>query len=41
MKPTKKQFCSENPQAKKIYKNDPIQFNVLFNEWKRNKFKKL
>jgi len=38
-KATKKQFCKENPSAKKIRTTDCIQFEVLFNEWKRRNFK--
>ncbi len=34
---TKKYFCSTNKEAKKIRRNDPILFSVMFNEWKRNK----
>jgi len=38
-KATKKQFCKENSFAKKIRTTDYIQFEVLFNEWKRRNFK--
>lgn len=41
MKATKENFCKANDQAKKLRSNDPIQFNVLYNEWKRNKQNKL
>lgn len=34
---TKKQFCSMNSEAKKIRYSDPIQFEILYNEWKRSK----
>ena len=34
-KVTKKQFCLTDKELNKIRKNDPIQFSVLFNEYKR------
>lgn len=40
-KPTKKQFCIENPSIKKLKSTDPIQFDVLFNDWKRTTFKQI
>ena len=32
---TKKHFCSIYDEARKMRRNDPIQFEVMFNEWKR------
>lgn len=32
---TKKFFCSIYDEARKMRSKDPIQFNVMFNEWKR------
>ena len=32
---TKKLFCSIYISAAKMRRNDPIQFEVIFNEWKR------
>lgn len=32
---TKKFFCEIYPEAKRMRKNDPIQFEVMFNDWKR------
>jgi hypothetical protein len=32
---TKKLFCEIYDNAKKMRKKDPIQFEVLFNDWKR------
>ena len=32
---TKQFFVSIYPDMVKIRRNDPIQFNVLFNDWKR------
>lgn len=34
-KPTKKLFCSIYDEARKMRKKDPIQFEVMYNEWKR------
>ena len=34
-KVTKKQFCLTDKELNKIRKNDPLQFSVLFNEYKR------
>jgi hypothetical protein len=34
-KATKKHFCKIYPKIAKLRKTDSIQFNVLFNEWKR------
>jgi hypothetical protein len=30
-------FCSKFPLMKKVRINDPIKFDVLFNQWKRSK----
>jgi hypothetical protein len=38
---TKKLFCELYPELKKMRYNDPLQFNVLFNDWKRTKQKYL
>jgi hypothetical protein len=38
-KATKKQFCKESPDAKKLRAKDFVQFEILFNEWKRRNFK--
>jgi hypothetical protein len=35
MKTTKTEFVKRYPDMKKIRRNDPIQFSVLFNEWAR------
>jgi hypothetical protein len=35
MKITKQNFEKTNPELKKLRRTDPIQFSVLFNEWKR------
>ena len=40
-KATKKQFCKEFSYAKKLRAKDLIQFEVLFNEWKRKNFKNI
>jgi hypothetical protein len=32
---TKKLFCSIYDEAKKMRRTDPIQFEVMFNDWKR------
>lgn len=32
---TKSYFCSIYDEARKMRRTDPIQFNVMFNEWKR------
>ena len=32
---TKELFCKINPSVKRLRKSDPIQFEVLFNQWKR------
>jgi hypothetical protein len=32
---TKKLFCSIYDSAKKVRKSDPIQFEIIFNDWKR------
>ena len=29
-------FCIKFPSMKKVRKNDPIKFDVLFNQWKRS-----
>ena len=34
---TRKLFCEVHKYAKKLRRNDPIQFEVLFNEWKRSR----
>jgi len=34
-KTTKKLFCSIYDEARKMRKKDPIQFEVMYNEWKR------
>lgn len=34
-KMNKAKFASLNKELKKLQRNDPIQFNVLYNEWKR------
>jgi hypothetical protein len=36
---TKKAFCSTDKELNKIRKNDPLQFSVLFNQYKREKHK--
>lgn len=33
---TKELFCKTDLYIKKLRKSDPIQFEVLFNEWKRS-----
>ncbi len=38
---TKKLFCSIYDEARKMRRNDPIQFNVMFNDWKRLRQKHL
>jgi len=32
---TRKLFCSIYDSAKKIRYKDPIQFEIMFNDWKR------
>jgi hypothetical protein len=32
---TKKLFCSIYDSARKARKKDPIQFEIMFNDWKR------
>ena len=32
---TKQLFCSIYDEARKMRRTDPIQFNVMFNDWKR------
>lgn len=32
---TKKLFCEIYDEARKMRKKDPIQFNIMFNDWKR------
>lgn len=32
---TKKRFCLIYDEARRMRRKDPIQFNVMFNEWKR------
>lgn len=32
---TKKMFCAIYDEARKMRRKDPIQFCVMFNEWKR------
>lgn len=32
---TKKAFCDAQPECKRLRKTDPIQFNVLYNDWVR------
>jgi hypothetical protein len=38
---TKQKFCALYPTAKKLRYSDPLQFSVLFNEWKLKKQKHL
>ncbi len=38
---TKKLFCSIYDEAKKMRRIDPIQFEVMFNDWKRLRTKKI
>ena len=33
MKLTKKYFCEVYPEMATLRRRDPIQFNVLYNEW--------
>jgi hypothetical protein len=35
MKTTKTEFVKRYPDMRKMRRNDPIQFSVLFNEWAR------
>lgn len=32
---TKALFCKIYDEARKIRRTDPMQFNIMFNEWKR------
>ena len=41
MKKTKKYFCEIYPEHKKMKINDPLQFQIIFNEWKRKNFNSL
>ena len=34
---TKKLFASIYDEARKIRRNDPIQFEIMYNEWKRRR----
>lgn len=41
MKLTKEYFCKVYDEARKMRRKDPIQFNVMFNDWKRLRQKHL
>lgn len=34
---TKQLFCSIYDEARKMRRKDPIQFEVMYNEWKRRR----
>ena len=34
-KTTKKVFCEQHPEYKSLRKKDPVQFDVLYNDWVR------
>jgi len=34
---TRKNFCNINPDMKKLRRNDPIQFDVLYREFVRSR----
>jgi hypothetical protein len=39
IKTTKKEFCVKHPECKRLRKTDPIQFDVLYNDWVRTQHK--
>jgi len=39
IKTTKKEFCDKHPECKRLRKTDPIQFDVLYNDWVRTQHK--
>jgi hypothetical protein len=39
VKITKKAFCEKHPEYKGMRKTDPIQFDVLYNDWVRTQYK--
>lgn len=41
MKTTKKLFCETYSEAARLRKKDPIQFSVVYNEWKRIREQKI
>jgi len=34
---TRKYFCSVYPEMSKVRRNDPIDFEVRFHDWKRSR----
>jgi len=38
LKPTRKQFCIKFKSAQRLRHSDKMQFEILFNQWKRQTF---